>query len=642
MKSMVLSFFCLTILGSSAVAADCPETPSAIASSINSGSLDQMFSDFGVDPVSQPVYFVTLDHRKPGTWAAYSWKAKAKMDAGKKLPVSKRVNTVTDGDIKVIAIPRGEDGLPELLIARNERVIFALTHTTPQLYTLSKETTVTPIPNLADIAKILNVFGDFTLAVVGRKSALTSLPAATVASSTPTVPPDEDPKKLEDLKAELASTKARMVGLGSDHDAVVRLLQYAEYDNKTITVPNMTDIATHAGDVSAPFETARKALKTFKDDSFAATHSCKDLGDLAKKAITALASETRDDDLRKIRLEVERSTCNAKGRDNLLKYLTIEPETAVSSTPPAGSLAGAKKRSSPADPAAAAASAVAAAKKAAVEKEKKALDIVRAKLELFSANVDATLAALAVAAEIDAAELVTAKTATTLTRLALAPHSDAVCTYTSSLLFADSPDQIAFDKTGTVKVTIAEAAPFGATYDRRPRATGDRSFRIANPTARRIAVAVGGIYTPLTEPKYKAITNPLNDTQKVIAKVDEEKRGGAVALLAAYRFGQDNDIFRPGIQLGVGFGSSPQIFGGFSGDLSSIIRIGVGITGQQVKDLVTGQSALHYDSSGNPLAGATVVKDDAEIRLKQRFRTGVYISLSVTLDSLSLFKKPAS
>lgn len=250
------------------------------------------------------------------------------------------------------------------------------------------------------------------------------------------------------------------------------------------------------------------------------------------------------------------------------------------------------------------------------------------------------MAVLKAAGQLINAELPTAKTAAILQRLSAAPGADKPCTYTTGLVFADSPDQVAFDRIGTVKVTISEVNPFGATFDRRPDATGVRSFRIANPTARRIAVSVGGIYTPLTEPTYKAVTNPLNANEKVIARTGERQRSGAVALLGAYRWRDEEALLRPGLQFGVGFGSDPQIFGGFSLDVSPVIRIGLGATGQLVADLAGGQKALAYDDKGNPLPGATVVASDSEIRLKQRHQIAPYLSLSISLDSLSLFKRP--
>ena len=247
--------------------------------------------------------------------------------------------------------------------------------------------------------------------------------------------------------------------------------------------------------------------------------------------------------------------------------------------------------------------------------------------------------ALSTADKLIKAELPTARSAAILDRLNAAPGSDRPCTYTAGLIFADTPDQIPFDKIGTVKVTISEVNPFGVNFDRRPDATGEQLFRIADPAVRRIAVSVGGIYTPLVERTYSAVTSPLNPNEKVIARTGEKRRSGAVALLAAYRWREERALLRPGIQLGVGFGSQPQLFTGFSLDVSPFVRLGLGATGQYVQDLASGQKALEYDR-GNPVPGATVVGGDSEIRLRQRPRFAPYLSLSISLDSLSLFKKP--
>ncbi len=237
------------------------------------------------------------------------------------------------------------------------------------------------------------------------------------------------------------------------------------------------------------------------------------------------------------------------------------------------------------------------------------------------------------------AEFPTTRTAVMLDRLYAMPGSDSPCNYTAGLIFADTPDQIPFDRIGTVKVTISEVNPFGVNFDRRPDATGEQSFRIADPVVRRIAVSVGGIYTPLVERSYGAVTSPLNPNEKVITRTGEQRRSGAVALLAAYRWRDERALLRPGVQFGVGFGSQPQLFTGFSLDVSPFVRLGLGATGQYVQDLASGQKALEYDH-GQPLAGATVVATDSEIRLKQRPRFAPYLSLSISLDSLSLFRKP--
>jgi hypothetical protein len=581
----------------------CSDVPKLLAEAVSQDRLKQLFTDFGIDPRTDHLYFVAIDHRHPGQMQAYDWTT----SGDKSLIIS---DTKSD-DFKVKLMHRGDDGLAELPLPRRSRVITVLTHTNPALYSLSKSTTFVPLPGLEDMTKILNGLGQFVSASAGRKPAF-----ATLASTN-------DIDELEKARTE-ALNVAKAVD--TDRSYAVRFLQYSEEGAVAAAKPTpYPNTSTDAAKVSTVFENLRKKREEFATGS-EAIYGCKDLTDIAKLARTALETPgTAPAALAKLRLSITGTTCSPIGKEKLLQLLhssgdgtgpAANPEIAGSLNPVAPAMTHTNTSG------------------AATEDPRKIA------LDTFIAISEGVMSLAKAADDMLATELAVLKTAVEIRTLASAPHAFESCAYTKGILFADTPDQVAFDKLGTVKLTIAEVAPLGATYHRRAGATGDRSFRIANPTAKNISIGVGAIYTPLRESTYKAVTNPFDATQKVIAKTDEKKRAGAVALLGTYRWGKDPDLFRPGVQLGVGFGTDPQVFAGLSVDIGPLLRIGLGVTGQQVTGLAGGQTPLAFGPDGKPLTGASVVKTDDDIRRKVRLVGAPYFSLTFSLDSLSLFKHP--
>lgn len=601
---------------SGGVAAICDDPSATIATAIREKRLKKLFTDFGITPETQHVYFVAIDHRSAGDITAYDWTTSGRrgLDVTKAKPEDLKPKIMTRS---------ADDGVPELPIGRNERIITVLTRTNPPLYTLSKATTFANVPGLEDLSKIVNAFGQFVSASASR-GLKTSLASVT----------EQD--ELKDLTSTITDAYAVTRAVTDDRDFTVRFLQYSEEGAQAPALPDpFPNEKTTVAKVSEVFTALRKGRNDFATKS-GALYGCKDLRDLAQRALEALKTpDTADKEIARLGIAIDATSCSDAGKTRLKDILNGKLANSTASTTPASDVAASLGSSSP--------SATTGAQNKPDTKKgdaSKIDDPRKGALEVFIDMSDAVMSMMKTADDLLATELVTMQTVTQIQLLKADPHSFDTCTYTEGVIFADSPDKVAFDKVGTVKVTIAEASPLGATYHRRANGAGDRSYRTANPIARNISIGVGGIYTPLREPTYTAVTDPTNSSQKVIAKTAEKKRAGAVALLGNYLFGTDRAFFRPGIQVGTGFGSDPQVFAGFSADLGSILRLGVGVTGQQVKGLASGQTPLAFGADGKPLPGATVVSSNDDIRTKQRLKGAPYISLTLSLDSLSLFKRP--
>lgn len=159
------------------------------------------------------------------------------------------------------------------------------------------------------------------------------------------------------------------------------------------------------------------------------------------------------------------------------------------------------------------------------------------------------------------------------------------------------------------------------------------SYRVAWWRGSLLDVGVALTYTPLSSPKFSAVTDPSNSSQLVIAQTDEETRAGEVALFLSYRFLQHlrpstrHASIKPGFDIGATISDDPGFFLGPSVEIGKLLRIGAGYTSQQVKEL-RGQ-----------IEGVTVIGSDNEIRTRDTFKSDYYVSLTFSLGTLKWFSK---
>lgn len=488
-------------------------------------------------------------------------------------------------EFEPVRFDRDDSGIPLINLSRRERGVFLLTNTTPPLYTVSKATTLDDIPELKNLKEILQKFANLAIEVVKPgPGALASVVDNVTIRLAPT---DDDIKALRDAIIEADQEVSRVM---ADKNATIRFLQYAEFAEIS-TAPDPIKANGRVTALRAAFDNVSETRKTLLASEYAEQHSC--------QAARALVESMKDIDwFDAAVVDAKRSEIKAK----------------IEATPCGDS-------------------AQAAAKDALFDQTTVTSYLLN--IEKFDGMID--LADQALAQEAAAIENAAAIRSIFGAVAAVEP-----CKYVEGMVMATSPDQIAFDKTGLVKVTLTPANALGHTFKRRAADEPiEVSYRTMNPTAGNIGYGVGIIYTPLSNPTFGAVENPANKEEKVIARIGEESRAGELALLGTYRFGTPGAMFRPGIQFGAGLSEDLATFVGVSFDFGSIFRLGAGLTGQHVHKLSAGQSAMKLNADGAPDPGSlTKVSADTDIQRSNTLKTGLYLSLSISLDGISFFNRP--
>lgn len=553
------------VIASTDILAKCPDVKEQLRELVTTDEFKRL-SQFGVNTKEGPVKFVTLNHRT-GDWAVYRWQA------GK-------------SDFSDVDITGEGKGLPRVDLARNERGVFVLTHTTPPLYEVGKTTTVDKIDEIKNLNEIIAAFAKLAIEVV--KPGPGAVAGVDNGVRIVLAPEQND---LDALRAALLAANAELKGLQAEKTATIRFLEYAELGEEA-TPPNASTAYQRLTTLREAFDDVATARNTLVDGEYGKQHSCTAARAIVEKmkAIDWADPAVIQAKLTEFSGEIDNTTC----------------ETAAK----------------------------AAAKRALADEAsvKQYLAIG----DTFSAIIGQADAALAL--EADAIE-----NAAAIRRLLGSPNAVVPCDYVEGLIMADSPDQIAFDETGLVKVTLTPVDALGHKFKRRADAPAEVSYRTINPVAGNIGYGIGVIYTPLSNPEFGAVENPANKEEKVIAKTGEKSRAGELALLGTYRWGTPGALLRPGLQFGAGVSDDLATFLGLSLDIGPIFRLGAGITGQHVNELASGQHAMRLRSDGTPEPESlTKVTADTDIQKRNTLKTGFYMSLSISLDGISFFNRPAA
>src|SRR5438552_12305362 len=128
------------------------------------------------------------------------------------------------------------------------------------------------------------------------------------------------------------------------------------------------------------------------------------------------------------------------------------------------------------------------------------------------------------------------------------------------------------------------------------------AYSVESRTTGILGLGFGVTWTRIVSPKYGAVTDPTDATQKVIARTDEDARAGQVAAFLDYRFlnhltpsTRGHGTYRhvnPVIQ--VGAGANTSFYVGIGLEVFKIVRIGYGLTWQKVTKLTDPQHELAY------------------------------------------------
>jgi len=487
--------------------------------------------------------------------------------------------------VAVKGVSLGPNGVPKVALGRSDRGFFVLTNTTPPLYKLSKTTTLSDIKELANFNALLDALSKFVLTFtainVGNQPS-----SFTLAEGPVRKPP---PGFFDDIKTQLASVNDQAKALDRLKQESFRLLQYAELAEMA-PGPSLSEINGALPKLRTAYAELERSRNAVTTTAFGKQHGCKALLDIVKKgeATNFSSSSEIDKTIAKLTPEILASNCSDDAKAAALDALTGQ------------------------------------------ERFKAYVDIMpqyHALLELVDTAIGTEPTAIANAAELR--DLFAGKTT-------IDP-----CDYIAGVILADSADQITFDKTGAVAVTIAKQDRLGKTFTRRPNAEAAFNFQTVNPVSDRIGFSVAMTISNIKDPEFKAAPNPADASKKVITRSSEKTRAGDIAVLGVYRWTPPTSPLRSGVQFGFGASKDLETFLGYSLDIGPILRIGVGITGQQVTGLARGQKAMKLKPDGTPDPDTlTVVADDSAIQKRAVLKGGWYASISLSLDSLSLFKKP--
>jgi hypothetical protein len=203
------------------------------------------------------------------------------------------------------------------------------------------------------------------------------------------------------------------------------------------------------------------------------------------------------------------------------------------------------------------------------------------------------------------------------------------------------PDRVPWDEVQTRPFKVAADSPFADKISATHPAELSTAYKVKPASARSWDVGVSVVRTDVVDPEFGAVdpestVAALGEEEppppKNIAQVDEETRSGELAMLVHLGI---VGLLKPdapplvrgiGIELGAAVSADkPAFFAGLSVPVTRFFRLGWGYTTQRVTAL-----------DGQEIGGEVASKDD--IRTRQHFVDGHYISLSISLGSISFFK----
>jgi len=195
------------------------------------------------------------------------------------------------------------------------------------------------------------------------------------------------------------------------------------------------------------------------------------------------------------------------------------------------------------------------------------------------------------------------------------------------------PHRSRWNKTFTQTVNVNAASPYkGDVVAGRPEKVATK-FKVSGRAAPLLGFGIALTHSDLTSPEFgtEMVTAGDGSDQLIITQIGEKKRSSELAIFMNYRFVQQITpkarrwLIQPGFEVGASAEGDPGFFAGLSFEFGRHVRLGYGYTYQQVNELV--------GSLGDPVASAD------EIKTRDSFEGDTYISLTVVIDSFSLFKK---
>jgi hypothetical protein len=212
------------------------------------------------------------------------------------------------------------------------------------------------------------------------------------------------------------------------------------------------------------------------------------------------------------------------------------------------------------------------------------------------------------------------------------------------VLRVDRPKRLALDVPWTKVRTENFKVEIDPTYKDRIVPTHATTLALAYDLKRQrageLGIDFGPVVTGIVSPVWAAVPEPeatAPDPAKrrnVINMTDEESRSGRLGMFLNWEFPR-SETFAVGVQLGTAVdGDEPALFLGPTFRLGPYIRLGFGVTAQEVKELDGQEEFRLVDGQVDP---KSLVADTAAIKTHNTFDYGGYLSLTIAVDELPFF-----
>ncbi len=192
-------------------------------------------------------------------------------------------------------------------------------------------------------------------------------------------------------------------------------------------------------------------------------------------------------------------------------------------------------------------------------------------------------------------------------------------------------NEVSWDVIRTYPISVAADAPYTSHVALAHPAKAATSYSLASTSSRLFGVDVGVTATDVVDREFGAVADPLNPKQKVIEQTGQTNRSGQFGIFLDYwivqRWNERAAAWpvRPGLQVGAAVSSDdPAFHAGGALEVARYARFGAGVTFQRV-------TRLDGQQVGDPVSSS----DD--IRTRDQFERGWYLSFAFALDSLSIF-----
>lgn len=187
------------------------------------------------------------------------------------------------------------------------------------------------------------------------------------------------------------------------------------------------------------------------------------------------------------------------------------------------------------------------------------------------------------------------------------------------------------------KFAVKASAPLAADLEKRHKDLEAVDYELDSKFFNDFSLGFGVIHTDIASPSWSAVAHEPSG-KMVIRQTDEETRAGEAALILSFAPQQRERFAQLGFDLGAALDTdNPTALAGLSVSFGRFVRLGGGLITSRIKRLDDGQREFRLLADGTPDPESVVTKTE-DIRKKDTFKEGWYLSLTFSLNSLPFFR----